>query len=103
MRSFKHNSRSYFTSRFANEDTTHDFASLFPVEFMFNYLRVYQQLKRDDSLFKNLPVPDSYDPASAAEASRFSLFTVSVIIENGCADITIAYGNVTKHETQVQD
>ncbi|KAF2463979.1 acetyl-CoA synthetase-like protein, partial [Lindgomyces ingoldianus] len=103
IRSFKRSGRSYFASHFVNEDTIHDFTSIFPVEVMFNYQGAYQQLERDESLFKNVPVPEGCDPASAAEAGRFSLFTASAVIENGCAHIGIAHSGITKHQTQIRD
>ncbi|PVH90270.1 condensation-domain-containing protein, partial [Periconia macrospinosa] len=103
MRSFKHNGRSYFASRFANEDAARSFASMFPVEVTFNYQGAYQQLERDDSLFKTLPLPDGCEPASAAEAARLSLFAISVVIVDGGAHVTVAHCGITKRKTQVQD
>ncbi|KFZ17889.1 hypothetical protein V502_04376 [Pseudogymnoascus sp. VKM F-4520 (FW-2644)] len=103
MRSFKDNGRSYFASRFINGDSTHNFASVFPVEMVFNYQGVYQQLERDESLFKNVPVPDGCNPASAAEAAKFSLFTISVVIDNGCAHVSVAHSGITKHQAEIPD
>jgi amino acid adenylation domain-containing protein len=103
MRSFKDNGRSYFASRFIDGDSTHNFASIFPVEMMFNYQGVYQQLERDKALFKSVPVPDGCDPASAAEAGRLSLFTISAVIENGCAHVSVAHSGITKHQAEIRD
>jgi len=103
MRSFKHNGRSYFASRLANEETARSFASIFPVEVVFNYEGAYQQLERGGSLFKSLPLPDDCAPASAAEAARMSLFTVSVVIVDGCAQVTVAHSGVMKRQTQVAE
>jgi hypothetical protein len=103
MHSFKDNGRSYFASRFIDGDSTHNFASIFPVEMVFNYQGVYQQLERDESLFKSVPVPHGCDPASAAEAARFSLFTISVVIDNGCAHVSVAHSGITKHQAEIRD
>ncbi|KAF1937771.1 condensation-domain-containing protein, partial [Clathrospora elynae] len=103
MRSFKHNGRPYFASRFANEDLAQSFASLFPVEIVFNYQGVYQQLERSESLFKTLPMPGDDDLASAAEAARFSLFTVSAVVQNACAHLAVDYSGVTRHEARIRE
>jgi NRPS condensation-like uncharacterized protein/aryl carrier-like protein len=103
MRSFKHNGRSFFASQFTNEDAIRNFTSNFPVEMMFNYQGMYQQLEREESLFKNLPIPNGCEPASAAEAGRISLFAISVVIDNGCAHVTVAQSGITKRKSEIRD
>jgi non-ribosomal peptide synthase protein (TIGR01720 family) len=103
MCSFKHNGRSYFASRFVDGDATNRFVSVFPAEITFNYVGIYQQLERDGSLFKSLPVPDGCNPASAGEAGQFSLFTVSVVVEEGCAKVAVTYSPVAKRQEQIHD
>ncbi|KAE8855468.1 hypothetical protein PTNB73_10125 [Pyrenophora teres f. teres] len=85
IRSFQDNGWSYFASQFASASAADAFASLFPMEVLFNYQGLYQQLERKDSLFKNLPMPDSCEPALAALCPRFALFDVSFVVEQGCA------------------
>lgn len=52
MRSLEQNGWSYFTSRFADETNARTFASEFPVEIVFNYTGLCQQLERSDALLK---------------------------------------------------
>ncbi|KAF1935488.1 hypothetical protein EJ02DRAFT_439207 [Clathrospora elynae] len=103
MRSFKDNGRQHFASHFANQDSAQAFASLFPVEMVFNYQGVYQQLERSESLFKTLSMPGDDDLASAAEGARFSLFTVSAVVQNACAHLAVNYSGVTRHETRIRE
>ncbi|KAF1937772.1 acetyl-CoA synthetase-like protein [Clathrospora elynae] len=103
MRSFKHNGRPYFASRFVNQDSAQAFASLFPVEIVFNYQGVYQQLERGDSLFKTLAMPGDGELTAAAEGARFSLFTVSAVVQNACAHLAVDYSGVTRHEARIRE
>ncbi|KAI1507176.1 hypothetical protein Ptr86124_013894, partial [Pyrenophora tritici-repentis] len=101
MRKFPDNGRSYFASRFADADTSDVFASMFPVEVIFNYQGVYQQLERTDSLFKTLPAPDGCEPASMLEAPRFALFDVSAVVEKGRMHVTVTSDSKAKRQQQV--
>jgi amino acid adenylation domain-containing protein/non-ribosomal peptide synthase protein (TIGR01720 family) len=103
IRSFKHNGRSYFASQFVNKDTIEEFVSIFPVEMVFNYQGMYQQLERDQSLFKSMPIPDGCNPASGTEAAQFSLFTISASIVKGCAHVEVMYSGISKHQEQVRN
>jgi non-ribosomal peptide synthase protein (TIGR01720 family) len=103
IRSFKHNGRSYFASQFVNKDTIEKFVSIFPVEMVFNYQGMYQQLERDQSLFTSMPVPDGCSPASGTEATHFSLFTISASIANGRAHVEVMYSGISKHQEQVRN
>ncbi|KAG9196868.1 hypothetical protein G6514_003673, partial [Epicoccum nigrum] len=103
IRSFKHNGRSYFASQFVNKDTIEKFVSIFPVEMVFNYQGMYQQLERDQSLFTSMPVPDGCSPASGTEAAQFSLFTISASITNGRAHVEVMYSGISKHQEQVRN
>ncbi|KAG9375539.1 hypothetical protein A1F94_013889 [Pyrenophora tritici-repentis] len=73
---------------------------MFPVEVIFNYQGVYQQLERTDSLFKTLPAPDGCEPASMLEAPRFALFDVSAVVE-GRMHVTVTSDSKAKRQQQV--
>ena len=70
IRSLPRNGWSYFTSRFADEANARKFASEFPVEIVFNYAGLYQQLERSDALFEEVALPDGCTPASMPRASE---------------------------------
>ncbi|KAG9381467.1 hypothetical protein A1F94_008787 [Pyrenophora tritici-repentis] len=74
---------------------------MFPVEVIFNYQGVYQQLERTDSLFKTLPAPDGCEPASMLEAPRFALFDVSAVVEKGRMHVTVTSDSKAKRQQQV--
>ncbi|KAF7574079.1 EntF, Non-ribosomal peptide synthetase module protein [Pyrenophora tritici-repentis] len=101
MRQFNDNGRSYFASQFTDNDTANTFASMFPVEVMFNYQGAYQQLERNDSLFKNLLIPDGCEPASLLETPRFALIDVSVVIDRGCIHVAVISDSRVKHQQQI--
>jgi hypothetical protein len=103
IRGFKHNGRLYFASQFRDEDSIKNFASMFPVEVVFNYEGMYQQFERDQSLFKILPIPEGCNSASQTSTAQFSIFTVSVGIADGCACVSLTYSGVSKHQEQVRN
>jgi amino acid adenylation domain-containing protein len=83
MRSLSRNGWSDFTSRFAEEGDAGRFGKEFPVEVMFNYAGLYQNLEREDGLFEQLTTPAGCDPPSSLEVRRFSLFDFDVSVVRG--------------------
>jgi hypothetical protein len=102
-RAFKHNGWLYFASQFADQRCADAFKSIFPVEVMFNYSGVYQQLERNESLLKQGAVPGACDPTSMAATPRFSLFEVSCHIENGCAHVTVVSDSTVRYQDRIGD
>ncbi|KAH8727297.1 hypothetical protein GQ44DRAFT_648966, partial [Phaeosphaeriaceae sp. PMI808] len=102
MRSFQDKGWSYFASHFASASAADAFASLFPVEVIFNYQGLYQQLERKDSLFKNLPMPDGCEPALAAACPRFAMFDVSLVVEQGCAKVSFVSDRRARHQDHIR-
>ena len=103
IRSFQDNGWSYFASQFVSASAADAFASLFPVEVIFNYQGMYQQLERNDSLFKNLPMPDGCEPALAAARPRFALFDVSLVVEQGCAKVSFTSDRRARHQDRIKE
>ena len=101
IRSLPRNGWSYFTSRFADETNAGKFASEFPVEILFNYAGLYQQLERSDALFKEVCLPDGCDPASTLELRRFALFDVSVQVDRGCIIVSMIYHKDMLHQPRI--
>ncbi|XP_014550476.1 hypothetical protein COCVIDRAFT_31812, partial [Bipolaris victoriae FI3] len=102
-RAFKHSGWLYFASQFADQRCADTFKSIYPVEVMFNYSGVYQQLERKESLLKQGAVPGACDPTSMAATPRFSLFEVSCHIENGCAHVTVVSDSTVRYQDRIGD
>ncbi|KAL7940855.1 hypothetical protein V8C42DRAFT_349180 [Trichoderma barbatum] len=83
IRSLPKNGWEHFTSRFANEATSRVFAKEYPVEIMFNYQGMYQQLERTNGLFQLSSLPAGCDPPSSLHVQRFALFDIDVWIDKG--------------------
>jgi len=79
FRSLSHNGWSYFVSRFLDKRVTQAFASEFPLEILFNYHGLYQQLERSDALFEQLPLPDRCELASILQVRQLSITRICSI------------------------
>lgn len=82
-RSLQKNGWVYFTSRFRDQVNSGKFAQEYPVEMMFNYAGIYQQLERSDGLFEYMSIPDGCDPQSCLGVRRFALFDIDTRIDKG--------------------
>ncbi|SPJ78217.1 uncharacterized protein FTOL_06606 [Fusarium torulosum] len=85
IRCFDRNGWDYFTSSFSSPQAADAFVSQFPVEVVFNYYGQFQQLEREDALFKGLPV------ANPPAIDQFALFDVSVHAMQGCVSVTVEF------------
>ena len=101
IRSLPRNGWSYFTSRFADESNARTFASEFPVEIVFNYTGLYQQLERSDALFEEVRLPDGCHPASSLEVRRFSLFDVGMHVDRGRIVASVIYNKDMHHQPKI--
>lgn len=95
LRVFERNGWDYFTSSFSSPEAADAFVSQFPVEIVFNYYGQFQQLEREDSLFKVLPI------ASAPTTDRFALFDVSVYAMQGCVSVTVEFDSRICYQDKV--
>lgn len=102
IRSFEHGGQLFLASQLIDEDKARSFTSNFPVELIFNYQGAYQQLERDDSLFNRVVLPEGSDPTSPVGKVRMSVFDVSIVIQDGCAHVTMEHAGVTKHTSDIQ-
>jgi amino acid adenylation domain-containing protein/non-ribosomal peptide synthase protein (TIGR01720 family) len=95
MRSFPDNGWSYFASHLLNQPASYSPSSpgsMFPVEVLFNYAGRFQQLEHDETLFKMLPIPEECDDdLNKVATGGMSLFDISVVIEEGCAHVSMSY------------
>lgn len=89
------NGWSYFTSRFAEEDSARAHSQAFPVELMLNYAGSYQQLERDGSLLQTISLSDGRNP------SCFSLIDVVARVEDGQILATIVFPSTIRHSDKM--
>jgi amino acid adenylation domain-containing protein/non-ribosomal peptide synthase protein (TIGR01720 family) len=99
-RRFPDNGWAYFASRFISQTAAQDFISMFPVEILFNYLGIYQQLERQDATFSIQPLPDGCTEKQDS-AVRFSLFDFSAVVENGCVQVSVSYDTALQHRERI--
>ncbi|KAJ5602409.1 acetyl-CoA synthetase-like protein [Penicillium hordei] len=86
----------YFVSRYHNAEGRVKFYRDGPVEILFNYVGLYQQLQRPDSLFR-LERKDQ-QPDIAAGVKRFALVDISVSVVDGCLAYTFFTNGSMKHQ-----
>ncbi|KAI9729802.1 MAG: hypothetical protein M1818_008379 [Claussenomyces sp. TS43310] len=93
---------SYFTSRYLNGISAHIDKRQQPVEIVFNYLGLYQQLEREDALFEISPLTKQLNHSDlSAEMSRFALFEISAAVEHGKLRLDFAYNCHMCHQDRV--
>lgn len=102
LRTIPQNGWSYFTSRFISEEVAGAFDTVrFPVELLFNYMGLYQQLERADALFQEIPMPTNSDPGSSQSVKRFSLIEANIRVENGCLATFVTYHSAMRHQENI--
>ena len=106
-RSVPANGRPYFASRMLTSKGSKRFASHWPLEVTFNYLGVYQQLERQDSLL--LPVEELAGEARGAggnadvgfDTPRFGLFEISAVIAQGRLRFSFTFNRHMHHQEKI--
>ncbi|CAG8370231.1 unnamed protein product [Penicillium salamii] len=98
------NGRPYFASRFLSSAGKEAFQSNGPVEIMFNYLGLYQQLERADALFNLRSMPDGVDDLCdiSGKMPRFALVDISASVTDGCLHVEFLYNQHMKHQTSIR-
>ncbi|EKG18856.1 AMP-dependent synthetase/ligase [Macrophomina phaseolina MS6] len=102
-RAITENGWAYFASRFLSVEGEAAFETHWPMEIMFNYLGLYQQLERDGALLQQVPLPSAEDgilaPTSdvGSQGRRMALFEISAEVSDGKATLTFTYN---RHTTQ---
>ncbi|KAJ5964408.1 uncharacterized protein N7479_004284, partial [Penicillium vulpinum] len=101
-RRLRHNGWSYFTARQLNPgaaqavDTTE-------MEILFNYLGLYQQFQRPDSLFQPSGIFGKELQDFSLTMERYALFDISAAGENGCLRFTFAVNKYMQHQSDIQE
>lgn len=97
LRMLPHNGWSHFTSRFVSEASARQNAKVFPVEIMFNYTGLFQQLEREDAVFDMLPLPENTNADSTSGLLRSSIFEIVATLERGCLNIGMISPSGIRH------
>lgn len=93
---------SYFTSRYLNENGIAAFSSHMPHEITFDYVGRYQQLERNDGLFRQERVPALQSTVDEGPLmTRFTLFEITVDILDGQLQFVLAYNQLSLHQEKI--
>lgn len=92
----------YLPSRFYSEEAKNASLSEFPVEVLFNFLGMYQQLEREDTLFSIAETPTESEPDPRGR-QRLALFEINVGVNHGSAAISVTYDRAMKHQDRIAD
>lgn len=100
--SVSRNGWDYFTSRLSTLEKVETFASQLPIEIMFNYAGIYQQMEREDALFENIPLPEGSNPPSMVRYQRSSLFDVLLQVSNGQLSVVLVFDKALSHQDGIK-
>lgn len=101
-RSLSDNGWPYFTARFLNDMAKAEFKGHRAMEILFNYLGLYQQLERDDSLLKPEAVGgDQIASDVGLDVPRMALFDVSVVVTQGVANFALLFNKNMRHQDAI--
>lgn len=87
MQSQTRNGWESFVSNFSTPASASDFASVFPVEVLFNYAGAQQSSGGNDAIFESIPVPANSQPEAMKRYARTALIEVLVQTVNGCISV----------------
>jgi amino acid adenylation domain-containing protein/non-ribosomal peptide synthase protein (TIGR01720 family) len=99
-RAIPHKGWGYFASRYLNPEGRKTLAIDGPMELVFNYSGLYQQLERPDCLLEQ--VESSMQESSAQSMTRFSLFEVNAYVEQGCLQFSFKFNRRMAHQERIQ-
>ncbi|KAF9636542.1 putative nonribosomal peptide synthase protein [Lasiodiplodia theobromae] len=103
-RAITDNGWAYFASRFLSAEGEAAFNKHWPMEIMFNYLGLYQQLERDDALLQQVSLPSAGEGILdvGAQGRRMALFEISAEVSGGKATFTFTYNRHTIRDAGVR-
>lgn len=100
-RRLAHNGWSYFTARYLNEQAS-QLVETSDMEILFNYLGLYQQFQRPDSLFQPSGIVGQALQDFSPTMERYALFDISAAVENGCLQFQFAVNKHMQHQSKIQ-
>ncbi|KAJ5350735.1 hypothetical protein N7541_008462 [Penicillium brevicompactum] len=100
-RRLAHNGWSYFTARHLNPEAS-QLVETSDMEILFNYLGLYQQFQRPDSLFQPSGIAGQALQDFSPTMERYALFEISAAVDNGCLQFTFAVNKSMQHQSDIQ-
>ncbi|PLB47169.1 acetyl-CoA synthetase-like protein [Aspergillus steynii IBT 23096] len=91
----------YFTSRYLNDDGRKVFGGYGLPEVTFNYMGLYQQLERHESLFAPANPPECSLSDVANEMGRFALIEVMASVSQGRLEFGFMFNRHMKHSGDI--
>lgn len=101
-RSMPSNGWEYFASRYGHEDGPKYCESHEPMEVLFNYTGLFQQLERSDALLQLATLPDHDLVPIPSDLPRFALIDVSATVMEGRLLISFWYNKHMDHTERLQ-
>lgn len=102
-RQVPNNGWSYFTSRFLHPEGPQEFAGHSKMEVLFNYEGIYQQLERNNSLLRQLPLVDT--PAADrydGNGHRSTLLELKATVKHDALHLCFEYNRYMNHQDRIR-
>ncbi|OGM49321.1 hypothetical protein ABOM_003582 [Aspergillus bombycis] len=96
------NGWAYFSSRYLHPQGRHCHQGQSPMEILFNYTGLFQQLERPDALLELAAIPDHGIIEMPEDMPRFALIDVSAVVMNAQLNISIMYNRHMRHEAKLE-
>ncbi|KAJ5997606.1 hypothetical protein N7522_009266, partial [Penicillium canescens] len=101
-RAIPRNGWAYFASRYLHPEGMNYCAAHSPMEILFNYTGLFQQLERPGALLQLQSVPDQALVPMPADLPRFALIDVTASVTDGCLNIAFVYNKHMKNQERLQ-
>lgn len=101
--------RTYFAAHMLNDQKVEKRSHQHPMELLFNYLGRYQQLERNDALFRPVDnmAGETRGAGGAADVGestpRFGLFEISAVITQNKLRFSFTFNRLSKHQAKIRD
>ncbi|KAJ5770015.1 uncharacterized protein N7511_002066 [Penicillium nucicola] len=100
-RRLAHNGWSYFTARHLNPQAS-NLVETSDMEILFNYIGLYQQFQRPDSLFQPSGISGQALQDFSPAMERYALFEISAAVHDGCLQFDFAINRHMQHQPNIQ-
>jgi amino acid adenylation domain-containing protein/non-ribosomal peptide synthase protein (TIGR01720 family) len=100
-RAMPFNGWAYFASRFLHPKGRERWGNHIPMEILFNYTGLFQQLENPKALLQLAAVPDHEILPMAADLPRFALVDVSITVVDGSLSASVIYNKRMRHQDKL--
>lgn len=101
-RAIPRNGWASFTSRYLHLDGAQHSQGHAPIELLFNYTGLFQQLERPNAHLQLAAVPDHDILPMPGDLPRFALIDVSATVMNGCLNLVFLYNRYSEHQDRLK-